>query len=293
MSIKAYKLIPIRDFEKSDLNKKEDKNCEETEKEEDTEKTKVKRTIRDIVSDNLANTEFAPSKHYVADIKFPQKGGGRNEMPIWLPNENQLPEFSKGYRIKKNYDEIDTILNNDELSDDLKVRLYSIFRKKYNNARKARNYEDDDDDDDDDDGTYGDDEGDGGRDGMRIRRRRASENMRTMRDIAADLPASKQRYGYRLVTIFMKNRKHLNWDMNGYIIKPYHRNIDLIENMKKLMEILVYKQRGSADQIIVAADLISPFSRQMDGFINNIKLSKELEKRRNKISLSKYVSWYK
>ena len=66
---------------------------------EATEKGKVKRTIRDIVSDNLTNTEFEPSKHYGADIKFPQKGGGRNEMPIWLPNENQLPEFSKGYRI--------------------------------------------------------------------------------------------------------------------------------------------------------------------------------------------------
>ena len=106
MSIKAYKLIPIRDFEKSDLNKNgEKKKCEEVEKGEEeeeegpTEKTKVKRSIRDIVSENLANTEFAPSKHYVADIKFPQKGGARNEMPIWLPNGNQLPEFSKGYRI--------------------------------------------------------------------------------------------------------------------------------------------------------------------------------------------------
>ena len=128
---------------------------------------------------------------------------------------------------------------------------------------------------------------------MRSRRKRESNSYRAIRDIVDDLPASKQRHGNRLISIFMKNRKHLNWDMRGFIIKPYHRDMDLIQNMKKLIEILVYKQRGNAEQIILAADLISPFSRQMEGFITNIKVTKELEKRRNKINLTKYVSWYK
>ena len=106
MSIKAYKLIPIRDFEKSNLNRKEEKICGEVVKvrEEEEEKLdgkdKPKRSIKDILTDSMKNTEFEPSKHYVADLKFPQTGSG-NQMPIWLPNESQLPEFSKGLRIKK------------------------------------------------------------------------------------------------------------------------------------------------------------------------------------------------
>ena len=235
MSIKAYKLIPIRDFEKSDLNRKEDKICgdvekakKEAEEKEVNEKDKPKRTIRDIVSDNLANTQFEPSRHYVADIKFPQKGAG-DQMPIWLPNENQLPEFSKGFRIKKTHDEIDTILNNNEISDDLKIKLYTIFRKKYNNARKIGNYEDDE-------GADADDEDDDDReDVMRGRKRGWKVSLKTIRDIVDDLPASKQRHANRLVNIFMKNRKHLSWDMKGDIIRPFHRDIDVIENIKKII----------------------------------------------------------
>ena len=81
--------------------------------------------------------------------------------------------------------------------------------------------------------------------------------------------------------------------MKGSILHPFHRDMDAIENIKKLLEILVYKQRGSAEQIGVVADLISPFSRQMDGFINNEKVIRELDRRRNNVKLSKYVSWYK
>ena len=81
--------------------------------------------------------------------------------------------------------------------------------------------------------------------------------------------------------------------MKGSILHPFHRDMDTIENVKKLLEILVYKQRGSVEQVGVVADLISPFSRQMEGFINNEKVNKELDRRRNSVKLTKYVSWYK
>ena len=81
--------------------------------------------------------------------------------------------------------------------------------------------------------------------------------------------------------------------MKGSILHPFHRDMDTIENVKKLLEILVYKQRGSVEQDDVVADLITPFSRQMEGFINNEKVNKELDRRRNSVKLTKYVSWYK
>ena len=72
--------------------------------------------------------------------------------------------------------------------------------------------------------------------------------------------------------------------MKGSILHPFHRDMDTIENVKKLLEILVYKQRGSVEQDDVVADLITPFSRQMEGFINNEKVNKELDRRRNSVN---------
>merc|ERR1711917_207683 len=144
-----FKLVPIKDFEKSDLNK--DPKCDKGRDDNDDENASApQRTIKDIIDNNsLENTEFEPSKHYVAEQKFIQKGSGAT--PIWLPNEKQLPQFSRGSRIKKSYDDICNILNDNSISDDLKVRLYTMYRKKYNNAINVRESDDDDDDDDDED----------------------------------------------------------------------------------------------------------------------------------------------
>ena len=42
-------------------------------------------------------------------------------------------------------DDLSKILNDNSISDDLKVRLYTMFRKKYNNAVNVRESDDDDD----------------------------------------------------------------------------------------------------------------------------------------------------
>ena len=107
-----------------------DPKCHKGKDDGDDENTSApQRTIKDIIDSNtLENTEFEPSKHYVAEQKFIQKGSGA-ATPIWLPNEKQLPQFSRGSRIKKSYDDISNILNNNSISDDLKVRLYTMYRK--------------------------------------------------------------------------------------------------------------------------------------------------------------------
>ena len=133
ITIKTFKLVPIKDFEKSDLNK--DPKCHKGKDDGDDDDgdenaSAPQRTIKDIIdSSSLENTEFEPSKHYVAEQKFIQKGSGAAATPIWLPNEKQLPQFSRGSRIKRSYDDMSNILNNNSISDDLKVRLYAMARK--------------------------------------------------------------------------------------------------------------------------------------------------------------------
>merc|ERR1711872_997061 len=148
IAIKTFKLVPIKDFEKSDLNKdpKCHKGKDDGDDDDDENASAPQRTIKDIVdSSSLENTEFKPSKHYVAEQKFLQKGSGAAATPVWLPNEKQLPQFSRGSRIKRSYDDMSDILNNNSISDDLKVRLYAMARKKYKNAMSVGETDNDDD----------------------------------------------------------------------------------------------------------------------------------------------------
>ena len=275
-----YKLIPIKDFEKSDLNKepKWDKGSDDSADEINA----PQRSIKDIIDTNsLEDTEFEPSKHYVAEQKFLQKGLGTT--PIWLPHEKQLPQFSRGSRIKKSYDDISNILNDNSISDDLKVRLYTMFRKKYNNAVNVRESDEHDDGLEDDE------------DFIVKRKSRQRELVGAIRDIAERLPAGKkQRNAYRIIHILTKNKRHLRWGFDGTILHPPHRDLDEVGNMKKFFEIMVYKKKGSPLQIGVVADLVKPFFRDVEPFIENEKLIKRLGiKLKNKGNLPQYVSWYK
>ena len=273
-----YKLIPIKDFEKSDLNK--EPKCDKGSDDSADEINAPQRSIKDIIDTNsLEDTEFEPSKHYVAEQKFLQKGLGTT--PIWLPHEKQLPQFSRGSRIKKSYDDISKILNDNSISDDLKVRLYTMFRQKYNNARNARESDEDDGVEDDED--------------LIVKRKsKQRELVGALRDIAERLPAGKkQRNAFRIIHILTKNKRHLRWDFDGTIIHPPHRDLEEIGNMKKFFDIILYKNKGSPVQVGVVADLIKPFFREMEQFIENEKVVKKLAKGlRNNGNLPQYVSWY-
>ena len=279
-----FKLIPIKDFEKSDLNKDGEKKCDKQKDDDDDGGGGApKRSIKDIIDSNsLENTEFEPSKHYVAEQKFIQKGSGAT--PIWLPNEKQLPQFSRGSRIKKSYDDISNILNDNSISDDLKVRLYTMYRKKYNNAINVRESDEDDDDDGVEDVDFI----------VKIKSKQR-ELVGVIRDIVDKLPAGrKQRIAYKIINILTKNKRHLSWDFDGTILHPPHRDLDEVVNMKKFLDIILYRNKGSRVQIGVVADLIKPFFKDVEPFILNEKLLNKIGKTVNvKGNLPQYVSWYK
>ena len=180
-------------------------------------------------------------------------------------------------------DDLSKILNDNSISDDLKVRLYTMFRKKYNNAVNVRESDEDDDGLEDDE------------DFIVKRKSRQRELVGAIRDIAEKLPAGKkQRNAYRIINILTKNKRHLSWDFDGTILHPPHRDLDEVGNMKKFFDIILYRNKGSPMQIGVVADLIKPFFRDVEQFILNEKLIKKIGKGlKVKGNLPQYVSWYK
>ena len=287
ITIKTFKLVPIKDFEKLALNK--DPKCHKGD--DGGNASAPQRTIKDIVdSSSLENTEFEPSKHYVAEQKFLQKGSGAAATPVWLPNEKQLPQFSRGSRIKRSYDDMSNILNNNSISDDLKVRLYAMARKKYKSAMSVGETDDDGDDEDVDD-----DEEDGYVSVRKKRKTKQRELAGVIRDIVDKVPiGKKQRIAYKIMNVLGKNKRHLRWDLDGTILHPPHRNLDEIVNMKMFLDLVLYKNRGSVKQLGVVADLIKPFFKDFEPLILNEKLLNKARKTANvKGNLPQYVSWYK
>ena len=109
------------------------------------------------------------------------------------------------------------------------------------------------------------------------------------------MPAGrKQRIAYKIINVLGKNKRHLSWDLDGTILHPPHRNLDEIVNMKKFLDIVLYKNRGSALQLGVVADLIKPFFKDFEPLILNEKLLNKARRTVNvKGNLPQYVSWYK
>ena len=63
--------------------------------------------------------------------------------------------------------------------------------------------------------------------------------------------------------------------------------------MKKFLEIILYRNKGTPLQISVVADLIKPFFRDVEQLILNDRLTKILKRRvKVKANLPQYVSWH-
>ena len=58
-----------------------------------------------------------------------------SNIPVFLPNADELPEYSKGARIKKTFDNVSNVLNDPTIPESLKIKLYLLLRSKYDMAR--------------------------------------------------------------------------------------------------------------------------------------------------------------
>ena len=136
--VKPFKLVPLNIFEKmTECNN----NCENNQSSGNQE-----RSVKNILDSSMENEEkshFNNSKHFVAEFKSPKlqastmlEGKGlKSDLPLFLPESEELPQFSKGSIIKKSFDNVNNILNDSTIPENLKIRMYLILRSKYDKAR--------------------------------------------------------------------------------------------------------------------------------------------------------------
>ena len=87
----------------------------------------------------------------------------------------------------------------------------------------------------------------------------------------------------------MRNKRYIDWDIKGYITHPISG--DEISHMKKFVGLLLYQNRGGRQEIELTADIIKPFYKDIEKYVTNEKLRREMDSRPNNIRLSKYVAW--
>ena len=270
MSFKSYKLIPIEEYDKIKLCKPIYSNSTE-ENEEKSKDITPNRSIQNIIEENLDHTEFKPGTHYVAEQNLiPQKGSG-NKIPIFLPDTNELPQFSRAMKIEKSYNELSTVLNDNTLSDDLKIKLYSILKGKYDMNRKIHP------------STV-----DGDKNMSEHRYYKVGELDNTINQAIDKFSSQEKRTIAReIIRVLIKYPEFVKWDIDGTIIYPNDVNMSLY----RFLEILIYRKKGVKDEIEKLTHAIKPLARELIPYIYNIKVKEEVNRNSESARFSKYVSW--
>ena len=259
MSIKSYKLVPVKYFNLLKGNQK-NKTCEN-----ESLNSPPKRTIGEIQESNINFHEDMRSPEFMSTT--PPKGenvsrGGmkyeKQNVPIWTSGDSStLPEFSQAANLRSSFKGMQNVLENKNISDHLKVKLYQIFRDKYD---KIRTLDDDDSNDIEDDGAI----------------LASDAKMVILMKIIDEV---KSRYNKSLAralgNVMISQPKNIAWDKFGNITKP---KIGMEEslNLQELIEILISKRRGTVRQLNVVRNVIKPFYGKINSYIRNGKILKQM-----------------
>ena len=224
-----------------------------------TTTTTGKRSIKDIIESNIDNnkTHFNPSTHFVAEFNSTTphqqqpkqlKGKGltdktattittNKDTPLFLPGSDELPEHSKGAMIRKNYNDIVSILNESTIPESLKLKLYLMMRSKYD---KTRNTPDGDNDDE-----ISSDSG----------------NMSALTNAASTIKAKNKQIDLKKLVTILSMQDYLSWDKYGNIISsiPGANKFDLTQVLKMIL----FKDIGEENDLIILSKLIRPSINKM------------------------------
>ena len=146
--VKPFKLVPLHLFEKmkaasanGDASADSSTNNDNIENECDASKRTIENIIEsnndvDVINKNNNTSHFKPSMHFVAEFQSNASKNNNNDglqpgesgdmcdknksdklkgkgvesnIPVFLPNSDELPEYSKGARIKKTYDNVTNV----------------------------------------------------------------------------------------------------------------------------------------------------------------------------------------
>ena len=163
-----------------------------------------------------------------------------SNIPVFLPNADELPEYSKGARIKKTFDNVSNILNDPTIPESLKLKLYLLLRSKYD---MARNKPDIDNINNENEISFD------------------SSNMAALSKAASSLPKNKLGDAKKLAEI-LSSKDYLAWDQFGNIIAPNIPGMHKFD-LSRVMRLILYKDAGTQKQISMVSKMPKPYVNEL------------------------------
>ena len=106
--------------------------------------------------------------------------------------------------------------------------------------------------------------------------------------ILARLPENKKELGNAVADI-LYNEESIQWSKYGYIFKPAMPKDEI--DLRKLINILIYKNTGTRKEIILAYDIVKNIFSILEPYVTNRKMKKLHDQILSKQRLTQYVAW--
>ena len=286
VQITPYKLIPVKVFEdlmaknNDDSNNKYNNNNNNNNNNINNNMTN-KRSIKEIqdlaiskIMDENTNSLEIPSveQQLKENVKTYGEGAKTKNNLAWLyQDDTKLPQFSTQSKIESSLDDYLNILNSKDIPNDMKVKLATFYKQKYDRSRKPDVFKDDD---------YYDDE-DENFDDINI----GNTALATYSgpELAVAIILSKTNVTKiplikKLSTELMKHTKYINWNYKGIITHPeQYRNTQHI-NLGRMLNIMVSKtEKATPTEFAIITNIIRPFYLDIKSHIKNSEIQKHFK----------------
>ena len=259
-----YKLLPLSEY-KDLTNSASNSDIHQNQITDHDRHTSTKRSVGQIQKDFVNSiTEGRDTPRSAQD--HTTKGHGSSVS--WIHTDPSiLPQHSHQSRLEQSFKNYSDLLESKKIPLHLKIPLLEYFNRRHENTKREKTGITDEDDDEDND----EDERDAG---THYKFQSDQGILQTLSIISH----AKRRFAHQLLIQLSKYPTHIRWDVDGKIIKPAMKKNNSVNDLKTLLEIILYANRGNLIQFDEVRKILFPILPKIRNYIQNIKLLNFMER---------------
>ena len=232
----------------------------------------AQRSVGEIQKNYLkAITESRSTPHVSGGSQATSSGHGGVKAPSvsWLHTDpSSLPRFSQQTRLQQSFKNYSDLLESKDIPLHLKIPLLEYYNQRYVNSKNEKQGPEE--------SSSGDEESDRDNDNTTA----THYKFQSEQGVSSTLPQikpAKRIYAQQILTQLSKYHKHVRWDSQGEITKPVLGKNNSVNDLKSLLEIIIYRNRGNLSHFGEVSKILTPIFTKVRGFIQNKKLLTYME----------------
>jgi len=183
----------------------------------------------------------------------------------WLHTDpTSLPRFSQQTRLQQSFKNYSDLLESKDIPLHLKIPLLEYYNQRYVNSKNEKQGPSEvssgEESDNDNTATH--------------------YKFQSEQGVSSTLPQIKQAkriYAQQILTQLSKYHNHIRWDSQGEITKPVLGKNNSVNDLKSLLEIIIYRNKGNLSHFGEVSKILLPIFSKVREFIQNKKLLTYME----------------